>query len=290
MTDVAASVSMGITPYAFSANGDAVIQRYAPTCRTLTPSGVMRRVWDLVDKIAPTSSAVLVRGESGVGKETIAREIHRKSSRANRALVRLACGAICEDQLDAQLFGRDGYRASAGEPLPPSGLLGRSDHGTLFLKGISELPSWAQIKLLDVLQQGEYPQPATVLPGTIQRMVVPDGPAPLDVRVIATATCDLEAAVAEGRFHSGLYYYVNIVELRVPPLRERRRTSERWPSASCCGWARRRVRGWAAGPGTIRRMVAKVGRGDSRKRHGSGSCSTTGPATPASWPAWWPMP
>jgi DNA-binding NtrC family response regulator len=209
MTDTAASVSLGITPYAFSANGDAAIPRYAPTCRTLTPSGTMRRVWDLVDKIAPTTSAVLIRGEPGVGKETIAREIHRKSGRANRALVRLACGAVCEDQLDAQLFGRDGYRTSPGEPLPPSGLLGRSDHGTLFLKGISELPSWAQIKLLDVLQQGEYQQADR------------SGPAPPDVRVLATATCDLEAAVAEGRFHSGLYYYVNIVEIRVPPLRER---------------------------------------------------------------------
>jgi DNA-binding NtrC family response regulator len=214
MTDVAASLSVGITPYAFSANGDAAIPHYAPTCRTLTPSGVMRRVWDLVDKIAPTNSAVLIRGESGVGKETIAREIHRKSGRANRAMVRLACGAVCEDQLDAQLFGRDGYRTSVGESLPPSGLLGRSDHGTLFLKGISE-PSWAQIKLLDVLQQGEYQQAATVV------RTVPDGPAPLDVRVVATTTCDLEAAVADGRFHSGLYYYVNIVEIRIPPLRER---------------------------------------------------------------------
>jgi two-component system response regulator HydG len=133
----------------------------------------------------------------------------------------MACGAVCEDQLDTQLFGRDGFRSSAGEPLPPSGLLGRSDHGTLFLKGISELPTWAQIKLLDCLQQGEYQQPATVGSTFGRCPTAPDGPAPLDVRVVATTTCDLEAAVAEGRFHSGLYYYVNIVEIRVPPLRER---------------------------------------------------------------------
>jgi DNA-binding NtrC family response regulator len=227
MTDIAASVAMGTTPYAFPGNGDAAIQRYAPTCRTLTPSGAMRRVWDLVDKIAPTNSAVLIRGEPGVGKETIAREIHRRSGRANRALVRMACGAVCEDQLDTQLFGRDGFRSAAGEPLPHSGLLGRSDRGTLFLKGISELPTWAQVKLLDCLQQSEYQQPATVAPtrapteGWSRCPTVPDGPAPLDVRVVATTTCDLDAAVAEGRFHSGLYYYVNIVEIRVPPLRER---------------------------------------------------------------------
>jgi DNA-binding NtrC family response regulator len=209
MTDVAASVAFGATPYALPRSEAAPSQHYAPTCRTLTPSGAMRRVWDLVDKIAPTQSAVLIRGESGVGKETIAREIHRRSGRANRALVRLACGAICEDQLDAQLFGREGYRTSAGEPLPPSGLLARSDHGTLLLKGVSDLPHWAQTKLLDVLQQSEYQQADRT------------GPAPLDVRVIAAATGDLEAAVAEGRFHAGLYYYVNIVEIRVPPLRER---------------------------------------------------------------------
>ncbi len=266
MTDIAASVALGGTPYALPRSENAPIPQYAPTCRTLTPSVAMRRVWDVVDKIAPTPSAVLIRGESGVGKETIAREIHRRSSRANRAMVRLACGAICEDQLDAQLFGREGYRTSAAEPLPPSGLVGRGDHGTLFLKGISELPHWAQIKLLDVLQQSEYQQADRT------------APAPLDVRVIAAATGDLEAAVSEGRFHAGLYYYVNIIEIRVPPLRER--PEDIRPLAECfllrSGQTQVQPR-IAMGSGSC---------GDSRTRPGSGSSITTGPATPASWPAW----
>jgi DNA-binding NtrC family response regulator len=169
----------------------------------------MRGVLDLVARIAPTNSAVLIRGESGVGKETIAREIHRKSGRASRALIRVPCGAICQQQLDAQLFGREGYRL-LDAAAPSSSLLARSIHGTLFLKDIAELPYWAQVKLLDVLQQGDCQPPQG------------DGSEPLDVRVIAATTCDLETALAEGRFHAGLYYYLNIVEIRIPPLRERR--------------------------------------------------------------------
>jgi DNA-binding NtrC family response regulator len=169
----------------------------------------MRSVLDLVAKVAPTNSAVLIRGESGVGKETIAREIHRKSGRASRAFVRAPCGAIRQQQLDAQLFGRDGYRLLDNETSSAS-LLARSNHGTLFLKDVCDLPFWAQVKLLDVLQQGDGEPPHG------------DGAVPLGVRVIASTTCDLESALAEGRFHAGLYYYLNIVEVRIPPLRERR--------------------------------------------------------------------
>jgi len=209
MNDAAAAVAPEISGHYSFGNGNLAEPLYSPTCKLLTPSLAMRSVLDLVAKIAPTASAVLLRGESGVGKETIAREIHRKSGRAQRALVRVPCGAICHAHLDAQLFGRDGYRLPADEADCPS-LVARSDRGTLFLKDVSELPFWAQVKLLDVLQQGEREPPQ-------------DGPAaPPDIRVIASSTCDLEAAMAEGRFHAGLYYYLNIVEIRIPPLRERR--------------------------------------------------------------------
>jgi DNA-binding NtrC family response regulator len=208
MTDVAAAVFPGVSGYDASRNADFAVPPYTPTCRSLTPSPAMRRVWDLVAKIAPSDGAVLIRGEPGVGKETIAREIHRKSGRAGRPFVRVPCGAICEEHLDAELFGRDGYRLLDNEA-PSSGLLARSAGGTLFLKGISDLPFWAQVKLLDVLQQEDRQWPDRI------------GGSPLDVRPIATTSCDLEAAAAEGRFHAGLYYHVNIVEIRVPPLRER---------------------------------------------------------------------
>jgi len=208
MQDATVSLFPALTGGIEPAVGDLPGHFYSPTCRILTPSASMRGVLNLATKIAPTDSAVLIRGEPGVGKETIAREIHRRSGRAKRPLVRVACGAIREEQLDEQLFGREGYRVLDAES-PCPGLLGQAHRGTLLLKGVSDLPFWAQVKLLDILQQNDYP--------TAQG----HGAAPLDVRVIATTVSDLAAAVARGGFHGGLYYYLNVVEMRIPPLRER---------------------------------------------------------------------
>jgi DNA-binding NtrC family response regulator len=208
MNNAAVSILPGAPAYSPCENGAFPLPPQGSTCRTITPSAAMQGVLDLVARIAPTNSAVLICGESGVGKETLAREIHRKSGRAHRAFVRAACGAICQDHLDAELFGRDGYRL-LNDPSRAASILARSNQGTLFLKDVCKLPFWAQVKLLDVLQQAEYQQPES------------NAGTPLDVRVIATTTCDLEAALAEGRFHAGLYYYLNIVEIRIPPLRER---------------------------------------------------------------------
>jgi DNA-binding NtrC family response regulator len=171
-------------------------------------SPAMREILNLVPRIARTEAPVLIQGEVGTGKEMLAAEIHRQSKRASGPLVRVACGALRESELDDRLFGH--YEESPGEGNGrPIGLLQTGHGGTLFLDDVSCLPFWAQVKLLDVLQQGRhcrFPSSAIV---------------PLDVRVIASSTRDLEAATAEGDFYCALYYHLNVVRIHIPPLRHR---------------------------------------------------------------------
>ncbi len=168
----------------------------------------MRKVLDMAAKIGPTDCTVLIEGEPSVGKESVARIIHRQSNRAGGPFVRVPCGGIPKNQLYEQLFGQTG-NGSLKKHRTDRSFLTCAKGGTLFLDGISQLPLWAQIKLYDILHEewqnycgnAEIPPPAT--------------------RVIASAACDLEAAVACGRFHSSLYFYLNIAKIRVPPLRYR---------------------------------------------------------------------
>jgi len=169
----------------------------------------MREVVRLAHRIAPNDVAVLILGEPGVGKHSVALEIHRRSSRAAGPLVRVACGGIPEVQLDDRLFGRE--RVGPAEPRERSpACFERARGGTLFLDDVARLPFWAQVKLLDVAQQRECH--AFGLPG--------GGRA--GVRLLASATSDLEAAVARNEFYCGLYYYLSASCVRVPPLRDRR--------------------------------------------------------------------
>jgi DNA-binding NtrC family response regulator len=175
--------------------GDTIVAR----------SAVMRQVCDLVAKIAPTTAAVLIRGEPGVEKGTVARAIHLQSRRAAGPFVHVNCRAVREAELPDRLFGahpRDGEGDQQG-------LIQAARGGTVFLSQIDQLPLWAQAQLLDALQNG-----CVLRCGDLR-------PAPMDVRVIASTSGDLEAAVAEGRFFRPLYYHLNVVSLRVPPLRER---------------------------------------------------------------------
>jgi DNA-binding NtrC family response regulator len=169
-------------------------------------SAAMRQVCDLVAKIAPTVAALLIRGEPGVGKGTVARAIHRQSRRAGGPFVRLNCKAIRELELAARLFGAPRRDVEGNQ----QGLLQEALGGTVFLSQVDHLPFWAQVQLLDALRSG-----------CVQRFGDLLLPTPLDVRVIASTSGDLEAAVAEGRFSRGLYYYLNVVAVRVPPLRQR---------------------------------------------------------------------
>jgi len=172
-------------------------------------SAAMREILRLARRIARTNVSVLIQGEIGTGKQTIAREIHRLSPRADRPLVHVVCGSLRESDLEERLFGLswDASRRSAGAP---GGLLEASQRSTLFLDGVTHLPLWAQVKLLDALQHGNGR-------GGDDGAATSARP-----RLIASSTCDLHAAVAENRFFPGLYYYLSAVRLDIPPLRERR--------------------------------------------------------------------
>jgi DNA-binding NtrC family response regulator len=183
-------------------------QRIRPEGRVIARSMAMREILDLVRKIARTNVPVLIQGEVGTGKQTIAREIHRQSPRAARPFTHVVCGSLRESDLEEKLFGQswDCSRRSTGAP---ASLLEPSQYSTLFLDGVSQLPFWAQVKLLDALQRsnGRGREDGVVIAA--------------EVRVIASSTCDLETAMVENRFYSGLYYYLNAVRIDIPPLRHR---------------------------------------------------------------------
>jgi DNA-binding NtrC family response regulator len=191
----------------------------------------MREVLERASKIARLETPVLVDGEPGVGKGSVARHIHRLSRRSQGPMVCVACASLHEPELDERLFGRLGWSGwtgpSAGRPAgspresdstgywrdagatPPPSLLEAAHQGTLLLGDVSQLPMWAQTKLLDILQQNEAQDRHNAA-----------GAMP-NVRPIATTSCNLEAAAAEGRFHPALFYFLNVACIHVPPLRER---------------------------------------------------------------------
>jgi DNA-binding NtrC family response regulator len=176
--------------------------------RVIARSAAMCEILDLTRKVAGANVPVLIIGELGAGKQTIAREIHRQSPRATRPFVHVVCGALRESDLDEKLFGSS-LDFSGRDTSPPTSLLESSQGSTLFLDGVAQLPLWAQAKLLDALQCRS---------GRIHR----DGDTvPSQSLVIASDTCDLETAVAENRFCSGLYYYLNAGRIDIPPLRHR---------------------------------------------------------------------
>ncbi|MBN2565549.1 MAG: sigma-54-dependent Fis family transcriptional regulator [Candidatus Eisenbacteria bacterium] len=169
----------------------------------------MTSVYDLIDRVARTSSTVLLHGESGTGKELVARAIHSRSARSEKRFVSINCGALPETLLESELFGH--VKGSfTGAVKDKRGLFVVAEGGTFFLDEVSETSTAIQVKLLRVLQERE---------------VVPVGgtkPTKVDVRVIAATNADLERAIHEGRFRADLYYRLNVIPIKIPPLRERR--------------------------------------------------------------------
>ncbi|HEX9428103.1 MAG TPA: sigma-54 dependent transcriptional regulator [Candidatus Polarisedimenticolia bacterium] len=176
--------------------------------RIIAESPAMRRSLDLLLRAAPAGTPVLLLGESGTGKELFARTLHDESPRHGRPFLAINCSAIPETLLESQLFGhRRGTFTDAREDR--RGLFQEADGGSLFLDEIGDMPLALQSKLLRVLQERE-----------VHPLGAP-GPVPIDVRPIAATHRDLEAFVAEGRFRQDLYYRLNVITVRIPPLRER---------------------------------------------------------------------
>jgi transcriptional regulator with PAS, ATPase and Fis domain len=163
----------------------------------------------LVSRIADTDAAVLIQGESGTGKELIARAIHFNSSRRDKPFIPVNCAALPENLLESELFGHV-RGAFTGAVKDKMGWFESADGGTLFLDEIGDMPSALQVKLLRVLQTGDFSR----IGSTEIRHC--------DVRIVAATSRKLERQMAEGRFREELYYRLNVIELFVPPLRERK--------------------------------------------------------------------
>ncbi len=173
-------------------------------------STVMKTLYNRIHKVAPTKATVLVNGETGTGKELVAKAIHSESPRHGNPLISVNCAAIPETLIESELFGHE-KGAFTGAASKNEGLVAAADGGTLFLDEIGELPLEAQARLLRVLQEGEV----RPIGSTESRRV--------NVRLVAATHRDLRKLCKEGRFREDLYYRINVVQLTLPPLRDRGR-------------------------------------------------------------------
>src|SRR5258706_9882964 len=172
-------------------------------------SSVLKHVLQMVETAAPSDSTILLLGETGTGKELIARAIHDRSRRKQRTFVKLNCAAIPTGLLESELFGHE-RGAFTGAITQKLGRLELADQGTLFLDEVGDIPTEVQPKLLRALQEREFER----LGSTHTKKV--------NVRMVAATNRDLEKMIAAREFRSDLYYRLNVFPIRIPPLRERR--------------------------------------------------------------------
>ncbi len=168
----------------------------------------MQELYDAIESIAPTTSSVLILGESGTGKELVAKALHNRSKRSGKPFIVINCSAIPLQLLESELFGH-AKGSFTGAISDKKGLFEEADGGTLFLDEIGEIPPSVQVKLLRVLQEGEI------------RSVGSTDVKHIDVRLVAATNQNLSEAVREGSFREDLYYRINVINLMLPPLRER---------------------------------------------------------------------
>src|SRR5215831_410985 len=169
----------------------------------------MRKIYHVIEQAAPTSASVLISGESGTGKELVAQTIHRLSPRAGSAYVPINCAAIPDTLLESELFGHE-KGAFTGATERRQGCFELADHGTLFLDEIAEMTTSTQVKLLRVLQERSF------------RRVGGKSEQGVDIRVVAATNQDPPMAVKDGKLREDLYYRLNVFEIQLPPLRERK--------------------------------------------------------------------
>ena len=212
LDEITAVIGRALEKRALVAENLALRDRVAGRVRLaqlLGKSRAMQKIFEMIGKIHSARTSVLITGESGTGKELVARALHSEGSRAKMPFVAVNCGAIPEDLLESELFGHK-KGAFTGAVSDKSGLFQEAQGGTLFLDEIGELPMSLQVKILRALQE---------------RKVKPVGSTDeteVDVRIVAATNRDLEAEVARGAFRADLYYRLNVIELRLPPLRHRR--------------------------------------------------------------------
>ena len=184
------------------------LQERSTVPNVIGQSQKMQELFDLVEHVAASDANILIQGENGTGKELIANAIHAHSTRSNGPFIKINCAAIPKDLIESELFG---YKRGAftGATMDKEGLFEMAEGGSLLLDEIGEMPSYLQTKLLRVLQEREY------------RPIGSDRIVHVDFRLICATNIDLDAALREGRLREDLYFRINTITLRVPPLRER---------------------------------------------------------------------
>ncbi|TVR69192.1 MAG: sigma-54-dependent Fis family transcriptional regulator [Spirochaetaceae bacterium] len=185
------------------------LDQHRNTAAIIGKSNLMQRVLDVVRQVAPTKASVLITGESGVGKELVADAIHRLSDRADKPLVKVHCAALSESLLESELFGHE-KGAFTGAIGRKRGRFELANPGTIFLDEIGEINQSLQIKILRVLQEKQFER------------VGGEETLSVDVRIVSATNRDLREEIEKGRFREDLFYRLNVVNLHVPPLRERK--------------------------------------------------------------------